>query len=61
MPVLTSYPGASAIHPGFTRPGESPQASYPKPATSGQTEIAPVCWMYFWAEVEPSNRVCDAL
>ena len=63
MAVLMSYPSAVAIHRGFLGQvnRHAPAICYLQRATTGQTEIAPVCLMYTWFLVEPSYRVGVAL
>src|SRR5690242_7592507 len=66
IPILRSHPvdvywvipTVRGGPPGF-QPGGPPRARYAaqRDATAGQTEIAPVCLMYFWSFVEPSNRL----
>jgi len=58
MDVFWVIPTVRGGPPGF-QPGGPPRARYAvqRDAAAGQTEIAPVCLMYFWSFVEPSNRL----
>src|SRR6185312_12860552 len=64
IPILPFARGlCSGSYPGprrFTvarRHREPPRACYFQRATTGQTEIGPVCLMYFCSFVEPSYRL----